>query len=79
MLKPLRHLLSDVFHVLLGVVSVLLGVHIPMTVIYCMYQYVDYTAGEPAEDVSMDMVEYGLGLVLGAVVRWALAFISGVM
>lgn len=79
MLKPLRHLLSDVFHVAIGLLSVFLGIDIPMTVIFCLYQYVDYVAGEPAEDILRDMIEYGGGLLIGAIARWALAFINAVV
>ncbi|MEM4068076.1 MAG: hypothetical protein QXV17_14585 [Candidatus Micrarchaeaceae archaeon] len=47
-----------------------------MTIIFCFYQYLDHTAGEPAKDTAKDIEAYGLGLVIGAIIRWASAFIT---
>jgi hypothetical protein len=60
-------------HLAFGVASVLLRIEIPATLLYILYQYIDR---EREFEKKGDIVEYTVGLLLGALVR---AILSGVL
>ncbi|MEL9929586.1 MAG: hypothetical protein QXF50_01645 [Sulfolobales archaeon] len=40
-----------------------------MTIIYTVYQAVDYLEGEEGRETMGDLVEFGIGLALGSILR----------
>jgi hypothetical protein len=60
-------------HLIVGFVSVLLRVEIPATLLYILYQYIDR---EREFEKKGDIVEYTVGLLLGALVR---VFLGGII
>lgn len=66
---PLLRRLSDALHVLCGMLAVALRIELPVTGVFLLYQLIDFMSGEPVEDIMRDLVEFGLGLILGALVR----------
>jgi hypothetical protein len=60
---------SDIAHVLFGLLASLLNQEWLFTAIYLFYQLVDLIGGESPEEVKRDIVEYALGLLVGLFVR----------
>lgn len=40
-----------------------------LTIIYALYQYIDYSNGEDPRETAVDLVEYALGLFLGSLIK----------
>jgi len=64
---------ASIMHTALGFVAVLWHIEVATTLVYLLYQYIDR---ESASEKKGDLVEYSVGLILGALVRWALWWTS---
>lgn len=60
---------ASVAHSLLGAISTIFGISIPMTIIYAIYQYID---DEPLEEKKGDLIEFATGVVIVAVISGVL-------
>jgi hypothetical protein len=64
-----KKLLTDVAHVILGIVAELTNTTPTITALYIAYQLVDYIAEKDVEEIKEDIVEYTVGLVIGAIIK----------
>jgi len=64
---------ASIMHTALGFAAVLWHIEVAVTLIYLLYQYMDR---ESVSEKKGDLVEYSVGLLAGALVRWALWLIS---
>jgi len=64
---------ASLLHTALGFASAIWRVEIAVTMVYLLYQYIDR---ESTSEKKGDLVEYSVGLLLGALVRWLVWGIS---
>jgi hypothetical protein len=67
---------SDIAHVLFGLLASLLNQEWLFTLIYITYQLVDLIGGESPEELKGDIVEYALGLLAGLLVESAVKLLD---
>jgi hypothetical protein len=58
-----------ILHSIPALLLTLLGVELPATIAYVVYQIIDYIEGEEAREVQGDIVEWLVGLTLGALIK----------
>jgi hypothetical protein len=62
---------GSIYHVLFGLLAVLLNMEYLFTVIFLVKQFGDaYFLGEDWADTSGDIVEYVIGLIIGLCLKW---------
>jgi hypothetical protein len=64
-----KKLLTNIAHTVLGIVAELTNTTPAITAIYIAYQLVDYLAEKDVEEIKEDIVEYTIGLVIGAIIK----------
>lgn len=62
---------ASVAHSLLGAISTIFGISIPMTIIYAIYQYID---DDPLEEKKGDLVEFAVGVIIAAIISRVLGY-----
>ncbi|MEM4863502.1 MAG: hypothetical protein QW706_10065 [Candidatus Nezhaarchaeales archaeon] len=65
--------LSDIFHVILGIAAVLFAcvdmlIAVLIALCYTAYQVIDMMLGEHPLETAMDMLEFTIGVVIGALI-----------
>jgi hypothetical protein len=62
-------LLTNIAHMVLGIIAELTNTTPAITAIYIAYQLVDFMIERNAEEIKEDIVEYTIGLVIGAIIK----------
>jgi hypothetical protein len=67
--KKLLTSITNIAHVILGVIAELTNTTPAITATYITYQLVDFMIERNAEEIKEDIVEYVAGLVIGAIIK----------
>jgi len=61
--------LTDISHILYGIIGSLTGNTLEFTIIYITYQVFDFLLERNIEELKEDIIEYAIGITIGAVVK----------